>query len=170
MRSESIIQMAAISPLIAQEKLENRLLPEFGRLSSDPAWEVRRAFVENIEGFAKLFPIEIRSRELSALLLKLIEDDSWWVQVPALKSLGKFMVLLDPKNIREEILSTFVRLPSILQKMNRNPSSSRSDTQDILIVAVKSIPDILKALGPKSWELIHILFKKLVEWDGPIKV
>ena len=71
-RSQAVIQMANISNFIDQEKIISRLLPEFGRLAGDSSWEVRRAFVENMINFARLVPIEIRGRELSVLVLRLL--------------------------------------------------------------------------------------------------
>lgn len=164
-RSESVIQMALVGTLLGKGKVLTKLLPEFGRLTRDESWEVRRAFVDHLETFSEILPIEVRGREFSAIVMNLLKDDNKWVSEKAYLKLGKFISTLDNENLAEELFASYLTIPK-----KAPPKFSGAIYSSIALASAKAMPDILETLGPQSWEPLRILFRELIKLGDFIQI
>ncbi|XP_063702550.1 serine/threonine-protein phosphatase 4 regulatory subunit 1-like [Culicoides brevitarsis] len=70
---------------------EEKMLPIFIRLCEDEIWGIRKACAQVLPQMALLVTLESRRKYLVPVMKKFIFDDSEWVIVTALRSLGQFI-------------------------------------------------------------------------------
>lgn len=88
-------QCATVFPVMCEvlggDVLESSMLPQFVKLCEDTSWNIRNVCAQVIPMISILCSLNLRRKYLVPIVKKFMFDDSRWVIISALNSLGEFL-------------------------------------------------------------------------------